>query len=205
MERKIVGVAESVSDDFATGQIGLQSEDDSGQRLLDGRRGFGRILVGDARVVSRVEIPPAIGASLDRVNVVFAAGFEFEEPIGWPVGSPVAIGVSITQQRAVAGAKQIPAKEEHALRAGFRSVSKRSGRVSGSVTIAVDEGFYVAGTGNYHISGGVDRHREDVVRQLVVCKQVCFEAGRDRYLRGRIRISRRNAQVQRGKNRQRHE
>ena len=34
MECKVVGVAESVSDDLASGQVGLESKDDTGQRLL---------------------------------------------------------------------------------------------------------------------------------------------------------------------------
>ena len=65
MEGEVVGVAESVSDDLAAGKVGLQSEDDPGLRMLDGRGWLGRVLVGDAGVVSRVEIPPAVGASLD--------------------------------------------------------------------------------------------------------------------------------------------
>ena len=202
VEREVVRVAESVSDDFAAGQVRFQPEDDSRLRLFDRRGCFRRVLIRDAGVVSRVEIPPAIGASLNGVNVVFAAGFEFEKTVRWPVGLPVAIGVSITQQRAVSRAEQILPQEEHALRAGFRAVSERRRRVRLSVAVRVPEGFYIAGTGNDHISRRVNRHREDVVSQFVVSKQRCREAIRKGYLPGRIGISRKNDQCLAGKTRQ---
>jgi len=79
VEGEIVGVAKSVGDQFSTRQIGLEPQQHTGPRLLDRRCRQGGIGTGDLGKVPGDHIPPAVGALLNRMGVVFAAGLEAQE------------------------------------------------------------------------------------------------------------------------------
>ncbi len=113
------------------------------------------------------------------MDVVLAAGFEFEEPVGRTVGTVVAIAVLETPETTVANAQQIATEPVHPLSAALRTVGKLLRLVSNSVAIAVDQNADIPCPGNGHPTKRVDRHRIDVMSQIVVREQRRLEAIRD--------------------------
>ncbi len=168
VDGKVVRIAEAVGDDFASRQIGPQSQNAAGPRLLDRRTLELHVVGRDARVVADHHVPPAVGAALHGVRVVFAAGLQFQKDVGGSVGPIVGVGVPIANQAGIARADQVAAAKAHALCAAGRAVGELFVSVGDAVVIGVDQDPHVTRTGDDDATEGVEREREDVVSQLVV-------------------------------------
>src|SRR5262245_48116564 len=76
VEVEVVRVAETVGDDFGIGEVGRETEDAAGNRLLNRRRVTLSVLGAEPRVIPAEQVQPTVRSAAECVRVVLTAGLE---------------------------------------------------------------------------------------------------------------------------------
>ena len=147
------------------------------------RRGQGHVVPRHAGVVAGNQVPPPVRATTNRVRVVLAAGLDLQKGVRWPIRSIVPIPIPIQDQSGVTGTQQVGPVKEESLGTGLRTIRILLEAVRSSVAVLVQQDADVARPGNGNPALGIDRHRENVVTQVVVGIQFRTEAPGELQLR----------------------
>ena len=108
-----------------------------------------------------------------------AAGLRLDEDVRGTIGAIVAVAVTVPDQPAITGAEQIATVKEHPLGPGCGTVDELPHIVGAAVAILVDQDADIPGPGDDDPPARVDRHRIDVMSQLIASEQRDFKSFRN--------------------------
>ena len=139
VEVKVVGIPQPVGDDLALGHVGGEPHQRASAGGLDRGVGEGVVLLVDTRSVATDQVPPAVGALVDRMGIVFASTVQLDERLRRAVGHVVAIGIGVAQESAVSQADQVATVEEHSLGPRLRLRGVLLERFRFAIVIGIDQ------------------------------------------------------------------